>query len=138
MTLRRFLVALARDDPPRFAWALLVQCAAALTQGFGLLLLVPILQVAGVGEAHSGGVGHLARSALEAVGIPLTLRWMLVAYVAIIAAAAALTAYQTVLLTHYRLVFADRLRSRLYAAIARAEWRHLLGLRQSDLLTTLT
>ena len=135
----RFLAALAAGNPRRLAWVLTVQVIAALIQGVGLLLLVPLLELAGVSRAPSaGGLMARAREAFDALGVPLSLTAMLVFYVAVVAIAAALTAYQNVLLVRYRLEFVDELRQRLYGTIARAEWRHLLGLRQSDLLTALT
>jgi ATP-binding cassette, subfamily C, bacterial len=135
----RFLVALAAGNRRRLAWVLTVQMIAALIQGVGLLLLVPLLELAGVSRASSaGGLMARAREAFHALGIPLSLSAMLVVYVAVVTVAAALTAYQNVLLVRYRLEFVDELRQRLYGTIARAEWRHLLGLRQSDLLTALT
>jgi len=135
----RFLTALAAGNPRRLAWVVTVQVVAALIQGAGLLLLVPLLELAGVSRAPSaGGLMAHAREAFHALGVPLSLTAMLVVYVAVVAVAAALTAYQNVLLVRYRLEFVDELRQRLYGTIARAEWRHLLGLRQSDLLTALT
>jgi ATP-binding cassette, subfamily C, bacterial len=132
-------MALTAGNPRRLAWVLAVQVIAALIQGVGLLLLVPLLELAGVGRASSaGGLMARAREAFHALGIPLSLSAMLVVYVAVVTMAAALTAYQNVLLVRYRLEFVDGLRQRLYGTIARAEWRHLLGLRQSDLLTALT
>jgi ATP-binding cassette subfamily C protein len=137
--LRPFIAALAADNPRRLAWVIAVEVTTALTQGIGLLLLVPLLEVAGVSRhADAGGIPGLARHVFGAVGLPLTLTTILVAYVVITAATAALSAYQTVLLARYRLEFTDGMRLSLYRAIARAEWRHLLGLRQSDLLTALT
>lgn len=137
--LRPFVSALVAHSPRRLAWVIIVQVVVALTQGVGLLLLVPLLEVAGVSKASSaGGLVHLARSALGAFGVPLTLGALLVTYVLVIALAAVLTAYQSVMLVRYRLEFVDGQRRRLYRSIARAEWRHLLGLRQSDLLTALT
>jgi ATP-binding cassette subfamily C protein len=116
-----------------------VQVITALTQGVGLLLLVPLLEVTGVSKGSSAGVlARCAREVFGALRIPFTLSSILVVYVAVVAFAAALAAYQSVLLVRYRLEFVDGLRRRLYTAIARAEWRHLLGLRQSDLLTALT
>lgn len=85
-----------------------------------------------------GSAARLARQALAALGVPLTLSAVLAVYVAVTALAAALTACQSVLLVRYRLEFVDELRQRLYTAIGRAEWRHVLGLRHSDLLTALT
>jgi ATP-binding cassette subfamily C protein len=75
---------------------------------------------------------------LRTLGLTPTLATVLGAYVAVTAAAAALSAYQTVLSTRYRLEFVDRIRLRLYAALAHAEWRHVMELRQSDLLAELT
>jgi ATP-binding cassette subfamily C protein len=136
----RFLAALAADNPRRLAWVLAVQVIGALTQGIGLLLLVPLLEVAGVsrGSSSAGAVGGRAQEAFGALGIPLTLPAVLIVYAAVVAVAAALAAYQNVLLVRYRLEFVDALRRRLYRSIARAQWQHLVGLRESDLLTALT
>jgi ATP-binding cassette subfamily C protein len=137
--LRPFLAALVAENPRRLAWVITVQVISALTQGVGLLLLVPLLEVTGVSKGSStGGLARRAREVFGTLGIPFTLGAILVVYVAVVALAAALAAYQSVLLVRYRLEFVDALRRRLYGTIARAEWRHLLGLRQSDLLTALT
>ena len=80
----------------------------------------------------------IARSLLGAVGVSLTLRSLLAAYVLIVAVAASLNAYASVRLVRYRLDFVDALRERLYRAVAAAEWKHLLSLRQSDVLSTIT
>jgi ATP-binding cassette subfamily C protein len=137
--LRPFLAALVAGNPRRLAWVITVQVITALTQGVGLLLLVPLLEVTGVSRGSAaGGLARRAREVFGALDIPFTLSAILVAYVAVVALAAALAAYQSVLLVRYRLEFVDALRGRLYGTVARAEWRHLLGLRQSDLLTALT
>lgn len=136
----RFLAALATDHPLRLAWALIVQAITALTQGAGMLLLIPLLEAAGVGRAPAvaGEVARLTREAFGAFGVRLTLITALTAFTTVVVLAAALTAYQSVLLVRYRLEFVDGLRRRLYGSIAAAQWRHLVGLRQSDLLTALT
>jgi len=137
--LRPFAAALIAHSPRRLAWVIAIQVAVALTQGIGLLLLVPLLEAAGVSKASSaGGLVELARNSLGALGVPLTLGALLVTYVVVVALTAVLTAYQSVRLVRYRLEFVDGQRRRLYRSIARAEWRHVLGLRQSDLLTALT
>lgn len=140
-TLGPFVRAVTRQNRGPLVWVAVVQLAATATQGLGLLLLVPLLQTAGVAggaAGSSGGLAALARSLLGAVGLAVTLRSLLVAYVVMVAVAAGLSGFASVLLTRYRLEFVDGLRNRLYGAVSRAEWRHLLGLRQSDLLSTLT
>jgi len=129
-----------RHEPRSLAWIALVQLASTAVQGLGLLLLVPLLDVAGVGGRHSatGGLANLARSALAAVGVSLTLGSLLVAYVILVAVAALLSVYSTVRLLRYRLEFVDGLRERVFGAVADAEWKHLVALRQSDVLSTMT
>ena len=134
----RFAATLARANRTKLIWVTAVQSAATATQGIGLLLLVPLLSEAGVGGRSTGGIARYWQLVFGTVGLAVTLRSMLAAYVVIVALTAALSNYASVLLTRYRLEFVDGLRNRLYAAVAAAEWRHLLGLRQSDLLSTLT
>ncbi len=110
--------------------------APGLGQAIGVLLLIPLLAAVGVGGSTS--VSRSVRGLLEDVGVSPTLGAVLALYVAVIAASAALSAYQSVLSTRYRLEFVDEIRERLYGAVARAEWRHLIELRQSDLLAVLT
>jgi ATP-binding cassette subfamily C protein len=138
--LRGFIEALVRHNPRSLGWVALVQLVSTAVQGLGLLLLVPLLDVAGVGGRHSatGGLANLARSALSAVGVSLTLGSLLVAYVILVAVAALLSAYSTVRLLRYRLEFVDGLRERVFGAVADAEWKHLVALRQSDVLSTMT
>jgi ATP-binding cassette, subfamily C, bacterial len=131
-----FLRALVRVRPLRLAWVVAVQVAAGLGQAIGVLLLIPLLSAVGVGG--STAVSRSVHGVLEDLGVQPTLAAVLAIYVAVIAASAALSAYQSVLSTRYRLEFVDETRERLYAAVAGAEWRHLIELRQSDLLAVLT
>jgi ATP-binding cassette subfamily C protein len=134
--LRGFARALIRVRPGRLAWVVAVQVASGLGQAIAVLLLIPLLSAVGVGG--STGVSRSVRGVLQDVGVHPTLGAVLAIYVVVIASSAALSAYQTVLSTRYRLEFVDETRERLYGAVARAEWRHLIELRQSDLLAVLT
>jgi ATP-binding cassette, subfamily C, bacterial len=137
--LRLFLRAMLQHDPRRLVRVILLQLAASLTQGVAALLLVPMLELAGVGHSASRrGLLGLTRRVFAVFGLKLTLTSMLIVYVGVVAAAAALNAYQTVELTRYRLTSVDALRRRLYSAVAGAEWRHLLRQRQSDIQSVLT
>jgi ATP-binding cassette, subfamily C, bacterial len=133
---RGFLGALASERTGRFVSVILVQALAGIGQAIGVLLLIPLLGAVGVGSA--GGVARTIRHAFASLGLQPTLATVLVVYVAVTAGSSALNAYQSVLSTRYRLEFVDHLRGRLYAAVAHAQWRHLMGLRQSDLLSVLT
>lgn len=133
---KAFVAAVIRERPRRLALVIAVQIAAGLGQGVSVLLLVPLLGAVGV--TASGSAARWTRHVFADVGLRPTLATVLGIYVAVTAASAALNAYEGVLSTRYRLEFADRLRGRLYTAVARAEWRHLMGLRQSEVLTVLT
>jgi ATP-binding cassette, subfamily C, bacterial len=133
---REFIGTLAGERPRMFTWVIIVQSLAGIGQAIGVLLLIPLLGAVGVGA--SSGLAHSIRSVFTSVGVQPTLLVVLVTYVVVTAASAALSAYQSVLGTRYRLEFVDHLRGRLYAAIAHAQWRHVMELRQSDLLTVLT
>jgi ATP-binding cassette subfamily C protein len=133
---RGFIRVLVRERPGRLALVIGAQAAAGLGQAVGVLLLVPLLGAVGVGG--KSGVGRWIHGAFATVGLRPTLATVLALYVAVTAASAALSAYQSVLSARYRLEFVDHLRGRLYAAVARAQWRHLMMVRQSDLLAVLT
>jgi ATP-binding cassette subfamily C protein len=113
-----------------------VQVLAALGQAIGVLLLVPLLGAVGVHA--SGGIAGWTNHLFLDAGVRPTLAAVLAVYVTVNALSAALSAYHTVLSTRYRLEFTDHLRARLYAAVALAEWRHVIAIRQSDVLAVLT
>lgn len=113
-----------------------MQAAAALSQALGILLLVPLL--GSIGLKSSSGVARWIHELFQAVGLKPTLIPVLCLYAVTTAVSAALTACGMVLSNRYRLEFVDDLRGRLYTAVADAEWRHLMRLRLSDVLTVLT
>lgn len=130
------LTALVAEDPRRFAWVTFVQVLAGVGQAINVLLLLPLLGAVGVGSA--GGAGRFVDAVFRDAGVAPTLATVLVVYVAVTAVTAGLNAYGTVLGTRYRLEYVDHLRGRLLAAVAHAQWRQLMELRQSDLLAVLT
>lgn len=135
-----FACALAADAPRRVALALLFLLAAGVTETFGLVMLIPLLHVIGLGGPtdEGGAVTEAVERAAVAIGIELTPPTVLGIFVALVAVRAATAWQRDLLLTRVSLEFTDRLRARLYAAIAGASWEHLLRRRQSDLLHVLT
>ena len=132
----RLARALIADAPRRVALALLLMLAAGMTEAFGILMIVPLLQVVGLGGPAGDG-GAVAR-ALDAAGVEMTLPAVLGLFL-VLAAGRSAAAWQRDLLTaRTRLEFVDRFTDRIYRATAGARWEFLLGRRQSDLLHVLT
>ena len=109
-------------------WSLLSVTASmlaiTLTEGVGLLLLLPLLQMSGldVGESPIGRNAEVLSGAFQAVGIAPTLTIVLVVYLGIVGARGLLSRKHSLL--QYDLVhrFGAILRFELYGAITRSRW----------------
>ena len=125
--------------PGRAFLALVLSAAVGFTEGITLLLLLPLLQLAGV--AVEGSLGSLTTrlaSIFESAGIPPTLIAVLIVYVMLTVLQASLVRARsladTVAVQRYTLA----LRERLYSAIARARWLVVSRIRSSDFTYALT
>src|SRR3954447_27036943 len=135
-----YVVTLLRLHPWRVAGALALMAGVGLTQGIGLLLLVPLLQAAGI-EVQYGGVGRVSAAitfVFASLGVPPTLLAALLVYVVLIGAHALLARWQSVLSTTISQQVAARLRRRLYGAVANMQWRVFSRHRASDFAHALT
>ena len=110
-----------------------------LTQGVGLLMLIPFLGLIGLGGGESPGglAAHVGR-VFAGVGLPLTLWSILCVYVGIVAVHAVATRYGTVLNAKIVHGFTQVLQNNLYRALCRAEWLCFLRTRSSDVTHALT
>ena len=113
---------------------------SAVTETFGIALLVPLLALAGLdgGGAGASRLRDLLESGAAALGVGLTLPLLLAVFVVLVAVRSAVAWQRHVQLAAIRHGFTDRLRERLYAAAANAEWRFLVGRRRSDVEHVLT
>jgi len=111
-----------------------------LTEGVGLLLLVPFLHLVGfVAEGSTPtGIIAIAIQVFETFNLSLTLTTVLCLYIGLISFRALLVRWREVLLTDIRLGFVDYLRIRLYHVIGQANWLFLLKKRSSDIFNVLT
>ncbi|MFM5907551.1 MAG: ATP-binding cassette domain-containing protein [Novosphingobium sp.] len=116
----------------KLALLLLVATAASLSEGLGLLLLVPMIELAG-GQAQ----GTMAMWA-GSLGIPRRLDLLLGLFVVLIALRSALVQWRILLEAQTRLIVTDALRGRLFRALLNADWRYLSAMRQGDLLALTT
>ena len=131
---------LAASDPGRFALAVGLLLTAGVTEAFGLMMIVPLIQVAGLADAASDPDSFSAAAASVAAwfGVPPTLPGVLGAFLVLSAVRAAVAWRRNVLVMRLRLEFMGRAREDLCAAVAGASWGHLLGRRRSDIQHVLT
>jgi ATP-binding cassette subfamily C protein len=124
----------------RVALALVLMVCVGLTEGVGLLLLVPLLQLVGL-DVQQGTVDQLAGfvlSVFTVVGVRPTLIPVLVLYVLVISTQTLLLRWQTTTSFALQFEFVAHLRRRLYRAIANTDWLFFSRNRASDFAHALT
>ena len=140
-TLRRFAAALIAISPRYVAETVLVTLVLSATEGIGLLLLIPLLQLVGVGDPQqgvlSGGVAML-RVAFNAVGLQLSLGVVLVVYVVTVGLQGLLQRRAAVLNALVQREIVPTLHDRVYRAIAGSRWVYFVRTRSSDYAQVLT
>jgi len=125
--------------PRRALLALALTAAVGMTEGVTLLLLLPLLQLAGV--VVEGSVGSIASrlgATFEAVHIKPTLFSVLAVFVAISVLQALLVRARSLADTTAVQRYTLALRKRLYSAIAQAQWLVISRIRSSDFTYALT
>ena len=119
--------------------ALMAGCSAS--EGFGLLMILPILQAAGFDLGNQGEVNRYARvmvEALRAVGFPTTLGPLLAVWFAVVSARVLLMRWRNLGILALQQEYELKLRSRLYRAIVNADWLFLCRVRGADFVDALT
>lgn len=109
--------------------------STSLTDGIGLLMLIPLLHLTGLNQssAEPTVINNTIEYAFNAIHLPLTLTSILIIYVILITIRSLLLYFRETQLTEIRLSFVDHIRLRLYQSIGNANWLHLSKKRTSDL-----
>ena len=102
--------------------------ASAITEGVGLVLVVPVLGVLGA----AGGSQTPIMTALAAIGVPLALGPLLALFVILVSVRALLNYARTMAAQRFEIALVDGLRQRAWRALLHCDWRALQGLRRSD------
>jgi ATP-binding cassette, subfamily C, bacterial len=108
--------------------------SGALTDGIGIVMLVPLL-----GAMNSDSIGSFADGLLGGFGLATSLPLLLALFVALVAIRTALVFILGQTRTKMQHQLVDQLRRRCYATLLGAEWRWLSGQRAADhnvILTT--
>ena len=123
-TLRTLLYLAGRR---RVAGLLALMIAAALTEGVGLVMLVPLLAVLAPGSAPAGKLA----AAMAGFGVPLTVGPLLAVFVGLVVARGLIMRARTLVALEAQIAVVDRLRHRAWEALLHCEWRTLLTMRRS-------
>ena len=126
--------------PRRTVLALLLLLTAGVTEAFGLLMIIPLLHVAGFAApaGQQSSIVETMERATDATGVEWTLPTVLAVFLILSSVRVAVAWRREVLLVEMRLGFIDRIRKNLYAALARTKWEFLHRRRQSDMQHLLT
>ncbi|MFZ1565471.1 ABC transporter ATP-binding protein [Sphingorhabdus sp.] len=111
---------------------ILLMSISALTDGIGIVMLVPLL-----GAMNMGSFGSIADGLLEKMGVQDNLGLLLALFVTLIAFRTLLMFALGQIRLRLQHGLVDRLRRRCYAALLGAEWRWLSGQHAGDQNATL-
>ena len=107
----------------------------SLSDGIGLMLLVPLLEIlsaGGVGQQQGGAVGRWVLRSFEIAGLPFSLLPILSVFVAVILTRSVLVFARDVQSLRLQNAFVDRLREDCFDALLRADWKWTTARTQSD------
>jgi len=135
-----YLSAFRNAEGKKVALAIVLAMCLSLTQGIGLLLLLPLLQLVGfsTSQGASASIAYYAAAAFALAGLPLTLATVLAVYVVIMTLYWFLTRWQNNLSFAIQLDFATKLRQELYSAIVNTNWLFFSRNRASTFTHALT
>ena len=124
----------------RQAWIyFVITVLLGLTEGVGLLMLIPLLHLIGFYEGgKSDQASLLVKAFFDMTGLPLTLVSILCIYIAIVSAHTLASRYQEVLNARLSLGYTRFMQDRLYRAFARVDWLCLAQMRGTDVVRVLT
>lgn len=106
---------------------MLLMVASGLTEGIGLLLLVPMLTLL----SGSDGGGNIAH-ALMRIGFPISLAPLLVLFSTLVLLRAVINHFRNLAAIKFQMRLVDGLRTRAWDALVHCDWRVFSTFRQSD------
>ena len=134
-----FLICFLRHARWRVAGSAALLVAIALLEAAGLLLLMPLVELLGLGQVQAaGGLADIWRRSFAALGVPATFELVLCAFVGLLVIQAVLRRLADHHNARIEAGFTAHLRDRLYAALVQARWLAFTRLRAADLTRALT
>ncbi|MBG0792069.1 ABC transporter ATP-binding protein [Methylocystis sp. H62] len=110
----------------------------SLSEGFTLILLVPLLRLLDPAAGSAGEPGGASLRIVQFLGIQPSLGGVLAAFICLTVARSLINQQRTLYFCALRLDVVRNIRIALYSSIARSNWSFLRKIRRTDLLSALT
>ncbi len=139
--LRAYLSTLYESTGWELVLSIVLAALCSLTEGIGIVLLIPTLQISGLNLMGQGKVQSYAASieaGLRSIHLTPSLPLLLSIFVVLICARTLLTKMQTVTGSRVQQQFEAHLRERLHRAIVGADWLFICRKKSADLVHVLT
>ena len=139
-TMLRLVRELFVYDPRGTLLAVALSVAVTFTSGVGLVMLVPLLGVAGL-DVEAGSIGQLAQvatRALTALGLELTMPTVIAVFLVVVTVGAALQRLHAVRTARLYHGYVVTVRRRVHAAITHCGWAHYVRRPGSSFVHVLT
>lgn len=133
-----YLKDLFEHSGPRAYVAIAALVVMGVTQGVGLLMLVPFLQLIGIGDSAPEGIVAVIGRVWNYTGLPLSLPAVLVVYVLIVSIYAVIQRWSTIVNSKLAHAFTRKLRDGLFRSMARVQWLSFIQIRSSDINHVMT
>jgi ATP-binding cassette subfamily C protein len=129
-----YLFALANFSRMKTALALLLLFLLSITEGVGLLMLIPFLHLAGLtgGDRGASGLPATVERLFQAAGLTPGLGAVLFLYILILSGHALLRYRQELLNSELMQGFTNHLRQQLYEQLATSNWLFIIRNRHAD------
>ena len=140
-SLAKFVRTLSASSPWRLALVVSIATACSLTEGIGIVLLIPTLQAAGIslnGQGNVGRFAHLLTQGFQSIGINPTLPALLLVFILLVSARTLMGTLEAIAESSVQQRFVSSVRERLYRSIASADWLFLCRKKSADLVHALT
>ena len=113
--------------------------AVALLEAAGLLLLMPLVELLGLGQVQAAaGLANVWRKVFAGLGVPPSFELVLCGFVGLLILQAVLRRVADHHNAHIEASYTAHLRDRLYASLVHARWLAFTRLRAADLTRALT
>ena len=136
--IRQYLKAFFRSAGARAFLTIGLLVVVGLTEGVGILMLIPFLQLLGLTDSAPSGLVLSVGRIWTGLGLPMSLTGVLIAWVAIVSLYACISRWSTMVNARVSHAFTRQLRDELSQSMTRAEWLHFTRVKSSDINQTMT